>query len=808
SLPRGSETILLVEDEELIATVESHELRAAGYAVIRASTGEAAVALVAGRPGGIDLILMDINLGEGMDGTEAAREILKDNDIPVLFLSSHTERAIVEKTEEISSYGYVVKSSSFTVLEASIKMAFKLHGARRELAEQARRLRESEERYRLLHEQAGIGIAYYSPEGRVISYNEEALRNMGASLDEVVGKGVEEMFPPEETEKYMGRLRRALSSPTKAEYTDEVDLPTGRNWFESTYARICDAEGQPIGVQIMSKNITDRRRSELEEARRDEQLRLALHLARIGVWDWEIGSGRVSWSEEMHRIFGISPEDFAGPSGGTIDRTGEGFRAILAANMAEAERRGITEEGLLVGGNIDPEPKELAIARPDGSRVSILGDAITIVSGGGEPLRMLGITQDISELRRAEDALRDSERRHAAVIENAPVLICEIASDGRYLSANPAYLQVLGYDPAELIGRAGLPAIHPDDAPRAFARLATLIETRGPSIETWRFRHRNGDYLWFECRASVYEDPKGELVILVISADISERRRAEEEMRSLILQKETLMKELQHRVKNSLNVVSSLVELELGQVRDEDSRAAFAKTMSRLSSIAGIYERLYLSEDLSSIDLEPYITELAGSIFETFNPGRIGLRISVEHVSLDSRRAVPLGLILNELIINSLKYAYPGEASGELRIELAQSGGRLRLSVADDGVGWHGRAGAGSTPSLGMELVRMLAQQLRGDFSIEGERGTCARLSFDLSAGPEARGPAPVGEGSAGSRPFFRRKSPRGPVQGLEFVLCSSGTQCLDQKVSARKRPKIPTVPDTAQPARNRGYTY
>ena len=128
-LEKTQKTILLVEDEFLIAMTEKLELEKYGYAVRTVTTGEKAIETIK-TSSGIDLVLMDINLGDGIDGTEAAEIILKDHDIPIVFVSSHSEREVVEKTEKITSYGYVVKNSSITVLDASIKMAFKLFNAK------------------------------------------------------------------------------------------------------------------------------------------------------------------------------------------------------------------------------------------------------------------------------------------------------------------------------------------------------------------------------------------------------------------------------------------------------------------------------------------------------------------------------------------------------------------------------------------------------------------------------------------------------------------------------------------------------
>lgn len=145
-MAKDIKTLLLVEDDSLLAMTETRWLSKAGYKVIHVPTGEKAVDTVKSNKDEIDLILMDINLGSGIDGTEAAREILCENDIPLLFLSSHTEKEVVEKTEKITSYGYVVKDSKEVVLLASIKMAFKLFNANKALREKEKALLESQAR--------------------------------------------------------------------------------------------------------------------------------------------------------------------------------------------------------------------------------------------------------------------------------------------------------------------------------------------------------------------------------------------------------------------------------------------------------------------------------------------------------------------------------------------------------------------------------------------------------------------------------------------------------------------------------------
>ncbi len=180
-------TILLVEDEVIIATLETKQLNKEGYRVIHTTAGEKAIAIACSDEECIDLILMDIDLGSGMDGTDAAMEILKQKNIPVLFVSSHIEKEIVEKTENITSYGYVVKNSSFTVLDASIKMAFKLFAAKQKLQNQVDEIND-------LYNNAPCGYHSISPEGTVLCINDTELKWLGYSRNEIVGKKISEFM--------------------------------------------------------------------------------------------------------------------------------------------------------------------------------------------------------------------------------------------------------------------------------------------------------------------------------------------------------------------------------------------------------------------------------------------------------------------------------------------------------------------------------------------------------------------------------------------------------------------------------------
>lgn len=194
------------------------------------------------------------------------------------------------------------------------------------------------------------------------------------------------------------------------------------------------------------------------------------------------------------------------------------------------------------------------------------------------------------------------------------------------------------------------------------------------------------------------------------------------------------MKELQHRVKNSLAVVSGLLGLEMKNLTEPRSREVFANTRSRIRSIAALYEQLYGTVDVAHVDLRRYIGRLADSLFDTYAPktGNIVLKTKLDEVTLETKRAVPLGLILNELVMNSIKHAYPPGAKGEIRVELSRSDDKVKLTVSDQGAGFPEAFDPEASGGMGWSLVRMLAEEIDARVTVENRGGCRVSIAFDL----------------------------------------------------------------------------
>jgi len=212
-----------------------------------------------------------------------------------------------------------------------------------------------------------------------------------------------------------------------------------------------------------------------------------------------------------------------------------------------------------------------------------------------------------------------------------------------------------------------------------------------------------------------------------------ERQRAEEQIRASLEEKTWLLKEIHHRVKNNLQIVSSLLQLQSRYIEDEEVLDIFRETQNRVKSMALIHERLYRSDDLETIDFDEYTRNLVNHLVRTYRDAsrHVEIRREVEDIKLDADTGIPCGLIITELVSNAMKYAFPEGRKGTITITLRRAGERAYvLSVSDDGVGLPEDFDLSSTESLGMQLISTLVDQLDGEVEIDGSQGTRFTITF------------------------------------------------------------------------------
>jgi PAS domain S-box-containing protein len=460
---KKQKTILLVDDEAIPALTDSLKLKEYGYKVIHALKGQKAIDIVNDNKNEIDLILMDINLGKGMDGTEVAKIILKEHDIPLLFHSSHIERDVVERTENITSYGYVVKNG-ITVLDASIKMAFRLHEAYLDLKNQKKEMeaRENElhvfeKRYQRLFESAKDGILILNAEsGKIIDVNPFLIKMLGYSKE-----------------------------------------------------------------QFLEKNI------------------------------WDISAFKnIDYSKQLYK------------------------------------------------------------------------------------------------------KLQDKE-----------------------------YVRY-------------------DDLP---------LETT------------DGNTVHVEFVSNVYL-VDGEKVIQCNIRDIADRIQYEKTLTDNIDEKEALLREIQHRTKNSFSLITSLIHLRSGQTNSEETKNTLEELVLRVRSISDLYSLLHETDSYYEVKLKPYCNKVIRSMLNLSN--NITIKKDIEEITVPTKNAATIGMILVELLSNAIKYAFPDSSKGIINIVLKKENTHIKLVVEDNGIGLQNDFDIANIKRLGLHLVNLMVSQLEGKIKFITKNGT------------------------------------------------------------------------------------
>jgi PAS domain S-box-containing protein len=395
-----------------------------------------------------------------------------------------------------------------------------------------------------------------------------------------------------------------------------------------------------------------------------------------------------------------------------------------------------------------------------------------MLSPDGEVSSYVLIAEDVTEKENAVQDLKKSRALYRAVVDDQTELICRFKGDGSITFANQAYWRYFYPDGKprpdgnfyDSLGEAGrseacriISALSPSaEVATALIRTPatggvrwtqwTLRAIYGPQGEFIEYQSVGRDITGLKDAEDALKRANDELEARVMERtselarsnealhhEIEEHTKDEERIKASLREKEILLKEIHHRVKNNLQIISSLLNLQMGRVRETESIEALRESQSRVRSIALIHEKLYQSEDLAMIDFPQYVHNLIFYLQKTYSPlsGDVRLNIDVDDVRLDIDRAIPCGLIINELVTNSFKYAFPGNASGEIYVGLHVSGeGKAHLEVMDTGRGLPDGLDVRNTETLGLQLVNILVEQLQGRLNVRGSPGARFSITF------------------------------------------------------------------------------
>lgn len=338
---------------------------------------------------------------------------------------------------------------------------------------------------------------------------------------------------------------------------------------------------------------------------------------------------------------------------------------------------------------------------------------------------------DQTERKAAENALSRSEAHYRTIFENTGTATIIVGVDGLINMANKKSEELTGYKVDEIEKKMKwMDFVHHDDLEMMinYHQLRRNPDKNVPSEYEFRFLDKDKNEKQVMLFASLIPGTKDSVVSLM---DITERKMSERAIKKSLKEKELLLQEIHHRVKNNMQIISSLLNLQRSYIEDEEADNLLQESQGRVKSMALIHEKLYQTDDLTKINVREYIQSLAMYIFHSYTvkPG-IKLQLDVGDVYFDIDTAIPIGLIINELVSNSLKYAFPNNATGKILISLNNESKEEKyiLKVGDNGVGFPRNLKLHETHTLGLQLVNTLVKQLNGSIELVQSKGTCFKI--------------------------------------------------------------------------------
>ena len=837
--------LLLVEDEALIAMAKKMELEEYGYTVLTVDTGEKAVAQ-SKENRDIDLILMDIDLGAGIDGTEAAKIILNSQDLPIIFLSSHMEREIVEKTEKITSYGYVVKSSSITVIDASIKMAFKLFNAHIEINKRNMQiervnenlrvtvdkleeinsklnvtndalicteanLQKSEKEYKSTVEGLLVGVIVHDIDSNIILSNPEASKLLGLTVEQLIGKKatdpawkfIYEDSTPMKLEDYP--VNRVISTHKPLmNYVAGVICPDRKDitWLNVNAKPLFNVDNKLEKIVVNFADITEQKLA--EKRLKKSEATIKNKLKALTETDGEIDSLELSDIINTEALQSLM-EDFynlTGMLGAVLDISGKILIAVGWQDICTKFHR------------CNPETRKNCIESdtiltqgvPEGTFKSYhcknnMWDTVTPLIIGGRHVGNIFMGQyfleeevpDITFFRKNARKYGFDEEEYLAALKRVPRFSKDMIKVGmQFYSKLAKIISTLSFSTikqsrlladrakaesnllknqyylskAQELGKIGtweldikndilfwteenykifgvpigtkinydmfLDYIYPEDL-----ESVNKMWIAGLEKEPYDIEHRiisNGTVKWVREKAEIeFDEADNPVRAIGFTQDITDRKIMGNKIKLQLEEKEFILKEIHHRIKNNFASISSLLSLQSKSLTNPEAISALNDAVVRVNSMKVMYEKMLLTGNYKTASSKTYLDNLIDDLAQFF-PKDIDIRTekSIDDFMLDSKQLIPVGFIVNELLTNIMKYSFTNKDFGLIEVVLKEHSGNVVLTVKDNGNGLPEGFDIDKSKGFGLMLIKMLVQQLNGSFTMENETGLKTIITFNV----------------------------------------------------------------------------
>ena len=756
-----SKNILLVEDNVIIALDQKFQLEKHGYIVTHAVTGENSIEIAKNNDHIIDLILMDIDLGKGIDGTQAAREILKIQEIPILFLSSHTEQVVVEKTEAITSYGYVVKNSGITVLVASIKMAFKLFKAHKDLSRLDRAIENTKDIV-LITNRFGL-ITYINP---------QFTKTYGFTKEETVGKlnprilNAGEISDKEDTSFWEG-LKDKTNFQTEFLNKSKKGKPIT---VEASIDPIFNNNGEIIEFVQIHRDITDQKLTKENDIKKTNYLNFLNTISKE--------QANVSNFSDLTELITKQLGNFSNPifvSFSEYDSNKKTFKKLnisaIQSNINAAIQvagkkilktevsvdhkyyKEITSKTIRVSSSLNETTNGTVSKKVSKAIQKILkidefwslfyvidnriygGSLFALKKGQDKPDKDLlesFLTISSISLRRLyleseKNKIEQESKNYLDAINSMDLGLFIVNEDYSVRYMNDTMIKWFG-DQTNLICYKAVAGL---TEPCPYCRLKEILKSGGNVT----YSPKTEDGRTFTIHGSVLHNPDGTVSKLEIIQDITELTTTHKHVETLLKEKEIILKEVHHRIKNNMMTIMGLLTFQEQSINDDKVIEAFENTRNRVQSMMVLYDKLYRSNIYQTIWIKEYFDTILNEIIENFTFRKtVKLNYNIENIEMKPGLVFNLGIIINELVTNSVKHAVDENNNIIISVSAKQTDNIITFIVKDNGKGFPDKNIQISSDGFGLQLVNILSNQISADISFSNDNGAIVELNFKLES--------------------------------------------------------------------------
>ncbi|WP_440956269.1 PAS domain-containing protein [Methanosarcina sp. Mfa9] len=615
----------------------------------------------------------------------------------------------------------------------------------------AEKLQESEERFRIAAEKTGQLVYDFD-------IGSEEIRWAGA-IEDISGYTHEEIHElttrklwkehihPEDYKEVVKYFANALK--TGGSYCQEYRFKRksgGYIYVEDCGIYLRDKKGRVYRMIGVIKDITERKRGTEELRKSEERFRVVAEQTGQLVYDYDISEDKIRWAGAVKELMEYSEEEFENIK--SLEECKEFLHPGDCKRVVDSYKKCL-ETG-------ERYREEYRLKRKDGNYIYVENRGVFLKDGNGRICRMLGANKDITQLKHSLEKVRESEEKYRSFIQNFKGIAFQGNMDFTALFMHGSLEEITGYREEDFYpdGVRWDQIIDPEDLPAVLEDAEKLRMIPGATTEReYRIRKKDGNICWVHEIVQNISDESGKPILVQGSIyNVTERKEAEE---ALARTEEIRKKEIHHRIKNNLQVISSLLELQADQFSEEKVVEAFRESQNRVASMAIIHEELYRAGDTETLDFAAYLRKLTSDLLRSYTIRKedIKLKLEVEEIFLGMDTAIPLGIIINELVSNALKHAFPAGGKGEIHIKLFRREGsgnksisnitnnidarstinknnQFTLIVSDNGLGFPENIDFTNTDSLGFQLVNTLVEQLEGTIKLERNGTTLFRIKF------------------------------------------------------------------------------